>query len=233
MGKTEIQWTDFSWNPVTGCTKVSPGCKFCYAERVTDRFGRVDFSKIVLHHDRLEQPLHLRAPRRVFVNSMSDLFHERIPDDFIGRVFDMMAMAERHTFQVLTKRAERMRDLLQRWEAEPARQPRRTGFPNVWLGVSAEDQQRADERIPLLLQTPAAVRFVSLEPLLGHIRLHDAWLYDYVTGRRDKCFVDWVIVGGESGGPPERALVVKNQFGWHPRLPHFEWSISLRDQCQA
>ncbi len=201
--KTGIAWTDASWNPVTGCTKVSQGCKHCYAERewarltantkATAYYGRA-FTDVACHEDRLDQPLRWSKPRMIFVNSMSDLFHEDVPDEFIDRVFAVMALAEKHTFQVLTKRPERMR----RWfdvghdnrehavgqamrEIAASRGGDDAGLPewplpNVWLGVSIEDQTTADERIPLLLQTPATVRWVSAEPLLGAVDLERvAW----------------------------------------------------------
>lgn len=165
--RTAIEWTDSTWNPVSGCTKVSTGCKFCYAERVSKRMGK-EFTKVTLHPDRLDQPLRWKKPRRIFVNSMSDLFHEEIPVAFLRRVLLIMREAEHHTFQVLTKRIDRGRDML-------AKAKRITSYcwplPNVWLGVSCENQEQADKRIALLLQTLAAVRFVSLEPLLGPIDL--------------------------------------------------------------
>lgn len=251
---TGIEWTDETWNPVSGCTKVSPGCDHCYAERITNRFGGPGaFDTVILHPDRLDKPFHWRKPRRVFVNSMSDLFHDDVPDEFIARVFAVMALTPQHTFQVLTKRHGRMRALLNRegfdaFRDEVARCAGGMGYvfdargsdranyglvpgiasadlskrrfwpgwplPNVWLGVSVENQQWADIRIPALLQTPAAVRFVSCEPLLGPIKLdwrnpdslHDGGL-------------DWAIAGGESG-PNARPV--------HPA-----WARWLRDQCQA
>lgn len=213
MTDTSIEWTrgddgspGATWNPVSGCSKVSQGCKHCYAERVFPRAysrDRVDmphdpdaeswpvrarkFTDVVMHHDRLDQPLRWRRPRRVFVNSMSDLFHEDVPDSFIDAVFAVMALAGQHTFQILTKRPERMRAYLQNeWvgfrQREQMQLMRPTSvldvsypLPNVWLGVSVEDQETADERIPLLLQTPAAVRFISAEPLLGAVDL-ERWL---------------------------------------------------------
>lgn len=242
--KTGIEWTDVTWNPVTGCAKVSAGCKHCYAERNWGRLqhlpayaGRA-FTDVATHADRLLQPLRWKRPRRIFVNSMSDLFHQDIHDDFIGMVFRTMARAPQHTFQVLTKRAERMQHLLTH--------PKMRGFvgdapwplPNVWIGVSVEDQATADERIPLLLDTPAAVRWISAEPLLGPVDLSPAYLpcpnAEYVimdpetggyeccsscdyTGISDEIGIDWVVVGGESG-PKARPM--------HPA-----WARSLRDQC--
>ena len=194
---TKIQWTEDTWNPVIGCTPVSEGCRNCYAagdalrmgynprtayyEGIATRTatGRAVFTGLVkCLEDRLDQPSKWRDPRLVFVNSMSDLFHRDVPGSFIRRVFDTMAECPRHTFQVLTKRPERMLELLSA----------HTPLPNVWIGVSAEDQGAADHRIPLLLRTPAAVRFVSAEPLIGPVDLTP-----YLGG------LGWVIVGGESG----------------------------------
>jgi protein gp37 len=201
--KTTIEWTDRTWNPVTGCTKISPGCAHCYAERITERFhGAGSFEKVVLHPDRLEEPLSWRAPQRVFVNSMSDLFHDDVPGDFIDHVWTVMREAPQHTFQILTKRAERMLKLMRHYPP----------LSNVWLGVSVENQHFADERIELLMQTPAAVKFISAEPLLGHIFLQNHFLLG-IDG------LDWVICGGESG-PGARPM-------------DSDWVRSLRDQCTA
>jgi len=200
---TKIEWTDVSWNPVTGCSKVSSGCKFCYAERVMKRWKMQDFGDIVLHHSRVDQPLHWKKPRKIFVNSMSDLFHDNVPAEFIGKVFDVMAQTNRHTFIILTKRPERMRIIMQdqvdldRHLGGPAQYP----LLNVWLGVSVEDQKTADERIPILMETPAAVRFISYEPALGSVDISDYTpippdLPDVDPGRPG---LDWVICGGESG----------------------------------
>jgi protein gp37 len=267
---TEIQWTDETWNPVTGCSKVSPGCAHCYAERVAIRLwptqyppvfpGMPDdifehrprvFTDVQCHEDRLDAPLRWKKPRKVFVNSMSDLFHEDVPDAFIDKVFAVMALAQ-HTFQILTKRAERMRAymLSRAKSAQPWKDAARTvgyalefegvslvRFPlqNVWLGVSVENQHFADERIPLLLQTPAAVRFISAEPLLGPLDLRRikvsaeyAVTYDALTGChnsesgpqiRTGNRLDWVIPGGESG------------FGARPT--DIAWIRLLVQQCQA
>ncbi len=198
MQQTTIEWTDATWNVVTGCTKVSAGCTHCYAERLFPRPypGRA-FTDVQCHPERLEQPLHWRKPRKVFVNSMSDLFHEAVPDAFLDQVFAVMALCPRHVFQILTKRPEQMRlymDTAPGWVGEAIQVLRQDTkpvlplphgqggepwwpLPNVWLGVSAEDQQRADERIPVLLDTPAAVRFVSAEPLLSSVDL-SKWLHD-------------------------------------------------------
>ena len=242
---TKIAWTDETWNPITGCTPVSEACKFCYAKRMTERFGG-DFSKVTLHPGRLEIPLRWRKPRQVFVCSMGDLFHEDVPDEFIDRVFATMALAYRHTFQVLTKRPERMRDYMSGsslgYTGSPDKVPRwvyvegqaqklyeeqhgtdpsewlsvKLPLPNVWLMVSVENQKAADERLPILMETSAAVRGVSLEPLLGPLSIEpylpvtEAVSYKAARG----CLrlnglprLDWVIVGGESGGPEDRRLV--------------------------
>ena len=184
MNVSGIEWTDVTWNPVTGCTKVSPGCAHCYAERGTLRFKRgpaflPGVTEIQLHHDRLEQPLRWRKPRRVFICSMSDLFHEQVPDSYIERVLKVCAATPQHTYQILTKRAERMKDFAAWYGGFP---------PNVWAGVSVENQVFADRRIPDLLATPAQVRFLSCEPLLRPLALAP-----YLPG------IQWVIVGGESG----------------------------------
>ncbi|WP_020473354.1 DUF5131 family protein [Zavarzinella formosa] len=287
MSVTGIEWTDRTWNPVVGCQKVSPGCKNCYAKTLHDLRHKAfhkgkrmplqyakPFEEVQLIPDRLMDPLSWRKPQRVFVNSVSDLFHESVPDEFIDRVFGVMAMAKQHTFQVLTKRPERMlkyfhgeghfheggsdalhqrigaaagtfldgdwiwnegkkfRPLIERFisvtlgyageEADDALAKDELDFPskplpNVWLGVSVEDQQRASERIPSLLQTPAAVRFLSCEPLLGPLNL-SKWLacpecngsgevdeaHDFCTEKVGcRCMgekpLNWAIIGGESG----------------------------------
>lgn len=239
MGATTIEWTDRTWNPLTGCTKVSPGCDHCYAKTMHERFhGPGSFDTVTLHPDRLSQPLRWRKPSRVFVNSMSDLFHADVPDEYIARVFAVMAQAPQHTFQVLTKRHARMRSLLNDplwWNFVTAYTAAKTGqpvkyqqpLPNVWLGVSVENQQWADIRIPALLDTPAAVRFLSCEPLLGPVDLRHAfrrwvpgedapWCDDKI---RVADMLHWVIVGGESGP------------GARPMNP--DWARSLRDQCVA
>lgn len=210
--KTGIEWTDATWNPVTGCAKVSQGCKNCYAERISKRFGK-DFSKIELHPERLELPLRWKKPRKIFVNSMSDLFHEAVPNSFIRSVFKAMGEAKQHTFQVLTKRSGRMMSIVRGFvsEGDFATLTGNDGtfpFQNVWLGVSVENQETADGRIPLLLHTPAAIRFVSYEPALGPVMFNMA----VGAGR-----VDWVIAGGESGP--------------NARPSHPDWFRSVRDQC--
>ena len=202
---TKIEWTDETWNPVTGCNKVSPGCRGCYAERMAARLqamGNPRYTNgftVTLHPDVLEYPLTWTRPRFVFVCSMSDLFHEDVPAEFIGQVFSVMVRAERHTFQVLTKRPERALELAD-------------GLPwpgNVWMGTSVESQDYAEERLERLAGIPARVRFVSAEPLLGPLDL-GRWLGDVVQ---------WVIVGGESG---PRARPMRQ-----------EWALELLEQCDA
>ncbi|OMC07080.1 DUF5131 family protein [Mycolicibacterium fortuitum] len=234
--RTKIEWTrsddgtpGATWNPVTGCTKLSPaspGCQNCYASTFAERFRGTPGHyfehgfDVQLRPDKLDQPLRWRRPRRIFVNSMSDLFHADVPDDYIAHVWAVMARAQHHTFQVLTKRHSRMRSLLASdlfrrnmydhlvsidyaWIRDT---PLAWPLPNVWLGVSAENQQWAEIRGAYLRETPAAVRFYSCEPLLGPIET-------------DLAGIDWVIVGGESGP------------GARPMHPY--WARSLRDQCAA
>lgn len=184
--RSAIEWTEATWNPVTGCTKVSVGCDHCYAETFAERFRGVPghpYSQgfdLKLWPDRLQIPFRWKRPRVVFVNSMSDLFQDGVPSEFVGRVFDVMRRTPQHTYQVLTKRPGRMASVVRAVQPDP--------LPNVWLGTSVEDQRWADIRIPQLLETPAAVRFLSCEPLLGRVNLRP-----WVTS------LDWVIVGGESG----------------------------------
>lgn len=205
---SKIEWTDKTWNPVTGCTKVSQGCKHCYAERLYERFhGKGSFKNVTCHQDRLSQPLKWRKPAMVFVNSMSDLFHEDVPFDFIVEVFHIMSKCPQHTFQVLTKRADRMMEFMCEWIPNPYGTPFEP-LPNVWFGVSVEDQKAANERIPFLKQVPAVVRFLSCEPLLGPLLLN-----------MDLENLHWVIVGGESG------------HGARPMHP--DWVRSIRYQCIA
>lgn len=291
--RTPIQWTDATWNPVRGCSRVSPGCTNCYAMRQAHRFsgkgqayegltrltarGPVWTGAVRAVPAMLCQPLHWMRPRRVFVNSMSDLFHESLPDDFIRDVFSVMASCGYlgHVFQVLTKRPERMRDLVSRltyllrpplhglfelqgcdrghlmlmqawWKDELdalITNGQRDGrlivtpdpgatvpkvAPNIWLGVSVENQETADERIPLLLRTPAAIRFLSVEPLLGPVDLTQFQPFRshaYPNGSADSVFgilggaIAWVIVGGESG-PGARPM-------------DLAWARSVVEQCQA
>lgn len=228
---TKIEWTHppgfkgESWNPVTGCTKVSDGCKNCYAERDFPRaYGNTGrkFTDVALHSDRLDRPLRRKTPICYFVNSMSDLFHADVPDEFIARVWNVMAHAPRHRFIVLTKRPERMCAWLSsvvKWRGEPsiwmARDPLdlivgyQWPLPNVWLGVSVEDQPAADERITLLLRTQAAVRLVSYEPALGPVDFRQ-WTFAEHARRAIGAHpgISWIIVGGESG-PKARPFEVQ------------------------
>lgn len=225
---SKIEWTDATWNPTTGCTRVSEGCRHCYIER-TPPF-RIAGRKFVngstgvqLHPERLDQPLHWKKPRRIFVNSLSDLFHEDVPYQFIDKVFGVMGSEEagHHTFQVLTKRPERMLRYTERFTTGGVEFDKL--FPLVWLGVSVEDQRTADERIPLLLQTPAAIRFVSAEPLLGPVDLGKwMWIPDPHGASADLMpsrGLDQCIVGGESG-PGARPCDVS-------------WIRSIVAQCRA
>lgn len=275
---SSIEWTDTTWNPVRGCTKVSPGCAHCYAETFAERFRGVKGHAyeqgfdLRLVPEKLNEPLSWRKPRRVFVNSMSDLFQDGVPDEYIDQVFAVMTLATKHTFQVLTKRADRMQAYLTKsgrrsnitwartylqehieahWSkaqllaayakpgAEWDEMERAWPLPNVWLGVSVENQHFADERIPLLLQTPAAVRFISAEPLLGPVDLAELpsnyggadrplLRLDALRGGHrcgpasfgpETARLDWVIVGGESG---------------HGARPFaHEWARSIITQCKA
>lgn len=259
---THIEWTDATWNPITGCSVVSAGCKHCYAMKLagtrlqhhpsragltTDtKAGPVWNGQVRFNERWLPQPLAWRRPRRIFVCAHGDLFHENVPDQWIDEVFAIMSAAPQHTFQVLTKRPRRMQAycadpgtlgrvlaVLARWGGKVTQlkhvEDGHNGIvlPNVWLGVSIEDQAAADERIPLLLATPAAVRWVSAEPLLGPVDLRwflakNVWEggvpvrgRDYGHGTK----LDWVVAGGESGT------------GARPMSP--DWARSLRDQCKA
>jgi len=226
MSQTTIEWTDKTWNPVTGCTKVSEGCARCYAEAIANRFwGDRKFSDVQFHEDRLKVPMTWGTPCKVFVNSMSDLFHESVTFKQIDQIFAVMAMTNRHTFQILTKRPKRMLEyftdylpdvggvtvLYKGAKRVAIDLSRSLPLPNVWLGVSAENQKAADERIPLLLRTPAAVRFLSCEPLLEKVVLKPEWLGKWTPpgahsfagrwGERyaGEAYIDQVIIGGESG----------------------------------
>lgn len=254
--KTGIEWTDATWNPTTGCDRVSPGCDNCYAMTLAPRLKAMGSPRyqtdgdpktsgpgfgFAMHEDALAKPMEWTRPRRIFVNSMSDLFHSSMSLGFLARVWAVMSIAEQHTFQILTKRPGVMRSVLS-GQVSPMPgvsmpfkmlvdvERMKMGFPvlpdslradgtyawplrNVWLGTSVEDQKRADLRIPALLETPAAVRFLSCEPLLGPVSLFANTKID--TG----VLVDWVIVGGESG-PGARPM--------HP-----EWARGLRAECNA
>lgn len=202
--KSKIEWTDSSWNPVTGCTKISPGCDRCYAARFSERFRNVaghPFEHgfdLLMRPERLSQPLEWNKPRMIFVNSMSDLFHKDIPRSYVSRVFDVMEEADWHIYQVLTKRSSRLRQFLNE------RYSRRLAPPHIWLGVSVENEA-ATSRVSHLQESNAAVRFLSIEPLIGSV------------GHLDLDGIDWVIVGGESG-PGARPMDVR-------------WVTDIRNQC--
>lgn len=267
---SKIEWTDTTWNPLAGCSVIAAGCRNCYAMRMAARIEAMGTaphyagttSKVngkavwtgkvnVAPDSILPQPLRWKKPRRIFVNSMSDLFHEAVPDEVIDRIFAVMALCPQHTFQVLTKRPDRMRAYLStptrhdiiaaRWNYHPSRpkggDSRTAGlwpFPNVWLGTSVSTQADADEFVPDLLATPAAVRFLSCEPLLGAVNCRwTDWAHN-ATGESYRQYlertggvneyeglrkIDWLIVGGESG--PKR------------RPMNLAWARSLRDQCRA
>jgi len=204
---SEIQYTHASWNPVTGCSRVSEGCKHCYAERMAKRLQGMGVAKyrngfeVTVHPEVLEEPLRWRKPTLVFVNSMSDLFHQKIPVSFFRQVFDVMRRADRHVFQVLTKRSERLARLA----------PRIAWPPNVWMGVTVESARFA-YRIDHLRQTGAAVKWLSMEPLLGPVPGMD------LTG------IDWIVVGGESGPgarPMDKAWVLDIQRQCREQNVHF------------
>lgn len=262
--QTLIEWTDATWNPITGCTMVDAGCTNCYAmglaaTRMRTHPSRAGLTRktgdrhvwtgeVRLNDDWIDQPLRWTKPRRIFVCAHGDLFHEAVPEDWIDRVFAVMALCPQHTFQVLTKRPDQARDYLTRLyagegefnllENDPLRKAAEIAvrnlprwhfdciqegpFPNVWLGTSISDQASADARIPALLQAPAAIRFLSAEPLLGPVDLRDALpLAEHPTTAGDYSgeVIDWVIVGGESG---------------HDARPmHPDWVRDLRDQCTA
>ncbi|UZQ86013.1 phage Gp37/Gp68 family protein [Thermoclostridium stercorarium] len=242
MAKTRIEWTEYSWNPVTGCTPISEGCQNCYARRMANRLrGRCGYPaddpfRVTLHPERLGEPLRWKEPRRVFVCSMGDLFHEDVPRWMRFEVMDIILQAKQHTFLILTKRPANMKEFFE-WYYSKAGRTIET-IKNLWLGVTAENQARADERIPILLQIPAAVRFVSIEPMLGPVDLTEYFSeYDYrptyeyyreflkMHGIESdgkpalfKSGLDWVICGGETG-PKARSM--------HP-----DWVRNLRDQCQ-
>lgn len=259
---SRIEWTDTTWNPVTGCTRESEGCDNCYAVRMTKRLalmGQEKYSGLVnigknhfngtvkCHEDELLKPLSWKKPRRVFVCSMSDLFHQHVPFEFVDKVFAVMALTPHITYQLLTKRPERMaeytKQLGRHWQSDRVSMAVRAisdgyGFtwnavpggwalPNVMLGTTVENQEQAEKRIPHLQRCPAAVRYLSVEPMLGAVDAHvhfgnildvgDGWERGYTDGRKSE--IHWVICGGESG-PNAR-----------PMNP--EWARSLRDQCVA
>jgi protein gp37 len=201
--KSKIEWTQSTWNPTTGCTKISPGCKFCYAETMAKRLqamkvkGYENGFELSLLHERLRQPLKRNKPTLYFVNSMSDLFHEDIPFSFIEEVFEVIKQASQHEFQILTKRASRMEEFFKNHQITD----------NVWLGVTVEDRQYGLPRIEYLRHLKAKIRFISIEPLLEDL------------GKINLTGIDWVIVGGESG-TRGRAMDKK-------------WIVNIQQQCQA
>lgn len=211
---TAIEWTDATWNPTTGCRKVSPGCDNCYAATLARRLKAMRNPRyqndgpdgagfgLTLHWDKIDQPKSWLKPRRIFVNSMSDLFHPEVPSAFLDQAFGVMAECSQHQFQILTKRPTRMLREMRRIIGN-------LGFTpgNIWLGTSVENQEWAAKRIPALLETPAAIRFLSCEPLLGPVSLSE-----YLHG------IDWVIVGGESGP------------GHRPIMP--EWVHDIKGECE-
>jgi protein gp37 len=284
--RTGIAWTEATWNPLRGCSRVSEGCRFCYAEKLAARFsgsghayeglahvtasGQARWTgTVVLVEKHLDDPLRWTRPRRVFVNSMSDVFHEAVPDEWIDKIMARIVLADGrgrwagHLYQVLTKRAERMHAYMtdpdtpyrvgvQRCKVVVGFTPHRGGLDwthgaEAWpptrlhLGISAEDQASADDRIPWLLRTPAAVRWLSAEPLLGPLDLEAtnrlAGVHVGALGTGGVRGLDWVVAGGESGGPPERRLVVEScedhRWFWRPKPHALEWARALRDQCQA
>lgn len=275
MTQSKIEWTEQVWNPLVGCTVHSPGCTNCYAMRDAWRkqfnpnakiaakyagtvektkggqllwTGRVNFSE-----EALLAPLRRRVPTRYFVNSMSDLFHAQVPDETIDRIFAVMALCPQHTFQVLTKRSDRMREYLSdpkmhfrvamTWENRLAQAHsvetlcRALPLPNVWLGVSVEDQARADLRIPDLLATPAAVRWISAEPLLGPVALADFCTGHYftnaLTGARWHDAPEGVSAAADMGGAKLDWVVCGGESGPDARPMHPDWARALRDQCAS
>ena len=262
MSKTKIEWTEHTWNPISGCTKISEGCKNCYAEKMAYRLqamgtkGYENGFAVTLHPSRLREPLERKKPTMYFVCSMGDLFHEDVPFEFVDRIWAVMAAASQHTFQILTKRPDRMNEYLKQQKysqnyigiamariagAEGKIRDFSQPLTNVWLGVTAENQEQADRRIPTLLDTPAALRFVSIEPMLSGIDLKK-YLVGYKCfscgyeslGSPAKCpscgqsefgdkyyspAIDWVIVGGETGA------------GARPL--QYEWVKNIQKQCEA
>lgn len=275
MANTKIEWAEKVWNPVVGCTKISPGCQNCYAERMAARLENIAYKtgnqklhdkyyptincngtwtgKVSLCPDALDEPLRWKKPSRIFVCSMGDLFHEDVPYEFIYDIWDVMVKNRQHTFLILSKRPDRMKSFIERVmanrmdyaymlgntpEGKEARKWAQRPIQNIWLGVTAENQEQADKRITILLQIPAAVRFVSVEPMLGPVHLNQIntdskaitlnaltgtpydWDYgEWMPEDNIGAKIDWVICGGETG-PGARPM-------------HRDWARELRDQCKA
>lgn len=277
---SKIEWTDATWNPVLGCSDVSSGCANCYAKNsvwrmshnpnakiaaanagLTERLsnGRIGWTgRVNCIEERLRIPLHWKQPRRIFVNSQSDLFHPEVPFEFVDQVFAIMSVTPQHTYQVLTKRPERMAEYLQGakervieiglkidagWDDNYLCWGWRESFwplKNVWLGTSCEDQKTADERVPHLLACPGAVHFISAEPLLGPVCISDEWL-PHAFNREPGCShcetcvgrLNWQSVRPENHGPFIRWVIVGGESGIHARPIHPDWARWLRDQCQT
>lgn len=239
--RSQIEWTDATWNPTRGCSKVSEGCRNCYAMRQAIRQsgpggayeglvhnvpgkGPQWTGKVAIVEGLFDEPLRWRKPRRIFVDSMSDLFHPDVPPRVIARLWATMDLARRHTFQILTKRPERAAEIIPTLAPyHTSRDGRSWPLPNVWLGTSVEDQAAADERIPHLLRAPAAVRFLSCEPLLGPVRIGppalNRWCTECGKHHAGEGGIHWVIAGGESGPGARRCELA--------------WLRDLRDQCRA
>ena len=244
---SNIEWTDKTWNPISGCTKISEGCKNCYAEKMANRLkamgikGYENGFAVTLHRAKLDEPLNRKKPTMYFVCSMADIFHDEVPFEFVDRIIETVEYSPQHTFQILTKRPERMKQYFEdRLLKSKINWVLKNGMPkNLWLGVTAENQEQADKRIPILLDTPAAVRFVSIEPMLEKINLQ--WIkssarwekliinvlkgeVSHVTNdnghyKTQSKKIDWIIVGGETGAKA--------------RPLQYEWVKAIQEQCKA
>jgi protein gp37 len=219
MSTTKIEWTDKSWNPITGCTKISEGCRNCYADKMAKRLQGMKWTnkyangfQPTFHEHALIEPMIWKKPCKIFVCSMGDLFHDDITFQQINAVFSVMSDIDRHTYIILTKRPENMLKFFA-WKNRTFGRIPWQPKDNVWIGVSVENQQRANERIPLLLQIPSKIRFLSCEPLLGPIYLH----HDHLT-HHESFPIDWIIAGGESG--------------MNARPLYSDWARSLQNQCE-
>jgi len=213
---TKIEWTDETWNPIVGCSKISAGCDECYAEKMANRLAHNPkaphaYGHVINHDGKwtgltklvytvLKKPYSWKKPKKIFICSMGDLFHESIPFDWIHKIMEVIMRCPQHTFQILTKRPERMKEYFSHFAANR--------FKNVWIGVTAENQEMADLRIPILLSIPCIVHFVSIEPMLGHVDLN-LWFYSGYLEPPYNDIIDWVICGGETG-PKARKL----EGGW-------------------